>query len=464
MKRLATDVAVVGAGPAGIAAATAAARAGAAVDVLDAGFAPGGQYWMQGVEPSPQSREGSTAIAAARSAGVRFHAGTEIWAAFPEQSLCANKDGEAVEVKARAIVVATGAQDQVMPFPGWTLPGVMTPGAGQRLAKLAKTRPGRRSVLAGSGPFLLAVAKTLAAQGVAPVAMIEARRSLAGSMAHLGRHPERWREAAGLLAALRAIPDRRRGWMVVEALGDTHLQAVRIAPVVDGAPAVDRSDVIADVDALMVGWGFRPTVEITALLRCSHAYDRAAGGWYCVADPATGATSVAQVYAAGEITGTAGAWPARAAGTIAGLSAAAAAGFTPSWLEGERRAAFAGSHRARAFAKGLNRLYEPPERLAETMRPETIVCRCEEIARRDITAAIEAGAGTVQGIKRWTRAGMGLCQGRTCGWAVAELAAAAGMSAERAGFNAPRIPLRPVPLTTVLDATRGLAADAFASP
>lgn len=462
MRRVETDILVVGGGPAGLSAAIAAAGAGARVDLVDAGAAPGGQYWMQ--DPvagatSQQAAEGSTAITSARAAGVAIHSGAEVWAAFPGGEIMANDAEGPITFQARSIVVASGAQDRVYPFPGWTLPGVMTPGAGQRLAKLGKTAPGRRITLAGNGPFLYAVAATLASIDATPALLVESGRARAAMLGLLARHPARIVEAVSLIAAARAVPDWRRGHVVTEALGEERVEAIRIAPI-DERGTVDtaRSERIDGIDTLLVGWGFRPMIELTALLRCLHAYDRALGGWYCVASPSTGLTSVEGVYAAGEVTGIAGSRPARLSGTLAGLSAAAALGFESAGMEERRKGLVRALASARAFGHALGRLAPPPDGIADLARDDTIVCRCEEVTRGEIVAALAEGTRAVAGAKMWTRAGMGRCQGRICGSAVAEIAAAeTGTSPAAAGFNPPRIPLRPVPLDVILEATRGSA-------
>ncbi len=446
---LAADVVVVGAGPSGLRAAIAAAEAGARVHLLDAGADAGGQYWMQGRAISAQAAAGRAAIDAAHAAGVQLHLDAEVWAVFPGLRIVATAAGEPLEIAAKTIVVATGAHDRVPPFPGWTLPGVVTAGAAQRLAKLAGVAAGSRVVVAGSGPFLLVVARALRTVGASLAAFIEARPPALPLAAHLARHPSRWRETADLLRAIAPRTTRKRlGWLVTDAIGGERVDAVRIAPLArDGSLDRDRSETITGIDALVVGYGFRPSIDITSLLRCEHRYDEARGGWHCVADPLTGQTSVPHVFAAGEVTGIAGAVPAQLAGELAGLAAAADAGFarvarSARVPELQRRLT-----QARSFIDPLNRRFTPPAAIDDLAAPETIVCRCEDVTRAEVSDALRDGAAGVLGAKLWTRAGMGRCQGRICGWGVARLASPGDPAA--AGFNHPRIPLRPISLALV---------------
>lgn len=456
--RIETDVAVVGGGPAGLAAATAAAERDRRVVLLDAYARLGGQYHMQplpGVESlqiEKQATAGRQAIDRAAAAGAMLRRGAEVfWAERRDGGfrLHAADEGGGLVVDARCVVVATGAMERALPFPGWTLPGVLGAGAAQRLIKTGGIAPGKRVVLAGTGPFLHAVAATFAKAGF-PLAMIlEAGRPGAAVLAALSRHPERWAEALGLLAATRSGGATRvEGWAVVEALGERQVEAVRIAPIgSDGRADMARSEVVDGVDALAVGYGFRPVVDITALLKAGHRYDEAAGGWASAADPVTGATEVDGLYACGETVGVGGAVPARLSGRLAGAAAAAVArGDKPAAEPSDARQLA----RARSFAAALARAYPFPEALAAQLAEGATICRCEDVDAAAIHAAIADGARTVAAVKMWTRAGMGPCQGRTCGPALAGLVArACGGTVAAAGFNAPHLPLRPVPIAVV---------------
>ncbi len=469
------DVCVVGAGAAGLSAAHAAAACGTSVVVLDAFPRPGGQYYMQppaaplaSAKAMRQVTDGAALIAEAERAGARILPGREVWGVFPGGgqpergtsaaapsdaggfTLHADGDGGAVRVTARAIVVATGAHDRVVPFPGWTLPGVMTPGAGQRLAKLSGTPPGRRTLIAGSGAFLLPVASSILKAGGEIAAIFEADNRVLAAAGIVARNPSIWGELARLARPLfRAEFEVHRGAVVVAALGDDRVRAARLAPLdTSGTPDLAQTFEIDDIDALLVGYGFRPHVELTDALGCTHDFDEAAGGWICRAAPDTFATTVAGVFAAGETTGIAGSRPALLSGRIAGLAAAESLGFGDT--SGERRYLVERRRRPAAFAAALATHFTPPAGLAAAITNDTVMCRCEDVTAGEVRAALADGADDAFGAKLWSRAGMGLCQGRVCGFGLARLIAAErGIDPEEVGFNTPRLPLRPVKLSTM---------------
>lgn len=453
-ERMTCDVAVVGAGPAGLAAAAAAREAGADVICLDLFTRPGGQYHMQPAAAAspfagtPQVAEGRAAAERCRDLGVRFLGGAELFWAEPGFTLFARQGERGLAIRARSVVAATGATERPVPFSGWTLPGVIGAGAAQRLIKASGTPPGRNVVLAGSGPFLLAVASTFAGAGLGLRASVELRRPGPAFMAPLLRHPARIPEALHLLARLRRISRTRLfGHAVIAALGERRVEAVRVAPLdADGRPRHDRSFVIDGVDSLCIGYGFRPVTDLTALLHAAHRFDTALGGWYCATATRTQETDVPGLFAAGETTGIGGAVPARLSGRLAGFHAAASTGRPlPSAATLERLCRQLAE--ARAFAAALAALYPFPSFLADMLPEGETVCRCEDVTRADIDAAVRDGAADLFSVKMWTRAGMGPCQGRTCGSALADLLSARhDIAPGTAGFNRPHMPLRPVPL------------------
>lgn len=458
MRATEVEVAVVGAGPAGLAAALAARRLGARVLVIDEYALPGGQYHRQpafasadGNVDSAQVRAGRALIAEVVQAGVEIWRAATVWAAYADGTLAIDRGGASVEVRAKRLVIASGAHDRVMPFPGWTIPGVITVGAAQAMCKAHALLPGLRVVMAGSGPFLLVVALDLARAG-AKIELIEAASPNGAAFREFLRFPKRWGELASLLAALAARGVRiRLGRAVTSAEGHLAVTtAVSHRIDGDGAPIAGTARRHM-TDALAVANGFRAQTEIARLLGCTTRYDEAVGGHVVVVDHLTGRTSVEGVYAAGEITGVAGHQVASAEGTIAGISAASSLGHV---LAGNTRVLADARRRrndAQAFADLVARTFAPRPGLTSVTTPETIVCRCEAIPRSAIEAAIDSGAHTTSAVKRWTRCGMGACQGRMCGWPLARIIAQRlARPLSEVDNLAARLPLKPVTLGNIV--------------
>lgn len=457
MKRRHTcDIVVVGAGPAGLSAAQAAAEKDLDVVVVDANSHPGGQYYMQPLGAGPafarsaQVMRGKTRVRSATAVGVKMLLATEVWGVFPGFVLHAQDPDGAVCIESKSVIVATGAHDRVQAFPGWTLPGVMTPGAAQRLAKTSSVPPGRRTLLAGSGPFLLPVAGAVLKAGGTLVEVVEAQSSPLSTLPLLAVHPDKWLEALRLLFPVLAARTRFRfGEVVVAASGEKRVREVELAPLdADGRPDLARRRVVSDIDSLLVGFGFQPQIELTTVLGCRHHFDEEAGGWCCTVERDSGATDTSGVFAAGEVCGVGGAVPAELSGRMAGL--AAAGEILDEETAGERRTLSRRLQRASKFATGLNRRFMPPAGLVELLSDETVICRCEDVTAGEIRERVREEMDTIHGVKLWTRAGMGPCQARICGWSLARLVAEeTGNNMEDIGFNRPRMPLRPVPLNVV---------------
>lgn len=462
---LTCDVFVLGAGPAGMAAAAAAKENGADVICADLFTQPGGQYHMQPPSPdstfsqSEQVLQGKAAEQRCRDLGVRFLAQAEIFWAEPGFTIFANQAGSSIVIKAETMVVSSGAMERALPFKGWTLPGVMTAGGAQRLIKSNNTSPGKNVILAGSGPFLLAVANTFGMAGLTLHSYVEIQRPRLSALSLLLKNPRRIGEAMSLIRGLRQSGARvRTGHQVIEALGTERLEAVKIAPLdASGQPRMKDTFTVDNIDTLCVGYGFQPVIDLTSLLHADHHFDNALGGWVCSVDR-TQATTVKGLFAAGETTGIGGSVPARLSGRVAGIHAAQAAGHHSEHID--LPSLYKQLDDARRFAAGLAGLFPFPSHLVDQLTSAETLCRCEDVAVADVEHAISEGATDVFSVKMWTRAGMGPCQGRICGAALSELIARrTGQSTSHSGFNRPHMPLRPVPLA-VVDAALTVALDA----
>jgi NADPH-dependent 2,4-dienoyl-CoA reductase/sulfur reductase-like enzyme len=411
-ERLRVDVAVVGAGPAGLAAACTAAEAGAAVALLDEAPVPGGQIWRQGPASRP-ARAARQWIERLRRSGARHLAGASVVDAPGPGTLLAERGGGALQVTWRALVLATGARELFLPFPGWTLPNVLGIGGAQALLKAGGEFRGKRVVIAGSGPLLLPVAASLARAG-ARVALVAEQADLASVLrfaAGLLARPTKLVEAAAYRLAFAPSPLRFGSWPIA-ARGDDRVREVRLRDA--------RGEHSVACDVLATSFGLTPSLELPRLVGC--AVTR--GG---VVVDGEQRSNVPGVFCAGEPTGVGGSDKAIVEGTIAGLAAADQP--VPAALRRRR-------DRERRFAASLEKAFAPRPELRGLANPETLVCRCE-----DVPVGRLDPAWTPRQAKLRARVGMGPCQGRICGAALGFLY----------GWpvDAVRPPLQPVALETL---------------
>lgn len=455
-----TEVAVLGAGPAGIAAALAAARAGARVTILDESPAPGGQIYRQPPDafrlrrPEALGKEYARAQQLTRelaASSAQFLPATMVWGVEADKTLLLYREGGgASALKAEALIVATGAYDRPIAFPGWTLPGVWTAGGAQAMLKSQRILPGRRVLVAGAGPLLLPVAKALVEAGATVAGVVEATTRLEWAL-HSHRmlgHWERMGDAVRYEAALlRARVPRFFGHVVVRAEGADRVERATIA-------AVDRqwrprpgSERTFDVDLLCIGYGFLSSMELPRLLGCELRY-HGAQGQHLPRHTAEMESSVPGVFVAGETTGIGGADLALAEGRLAGLAAAHLLGHP--WGAERQQEMVAAQARRRhqlGFARILDELFAMRPGIHELAAPDTPLCRCEEITVAEVQAAVRRGARTVRAVKGATRVGQGPCQGRICHTLVAHLVAReTGRPVGEVLDITPRPPIKPVPL------------------
>nr|WP_246272787.1 FAD-dependent oxidoreductase [Oricola thermophila] len=447
------DCAVIGAGPAGLAAATEVAFAGASVIVLDERSAPGGQY-LKPLSPSHefsagpsdrQFRERERAVSEAIRAGAEIRTDAMVWFARRDETKFRlgiyGKDGES-RVVARTLVLAQGAREKPWHVPGWTLPGVMTTGAAQTLARSYRVAPGHRIVVAGNGPLNLQVAAELLAGGANVVAVAEAARlttpSKIGALLRATIH------APALIAAgarYRTILARKgvplvEGAVVTAIEGRENVEKIRLTRT-NGA----GRDIVFETDAVCLGYGFDPSDEIARQLGVDLVAAPNGNGLVISRDD-DGWTGVPGLFVAGDGAAIEGAAAARGTGALAGMAAAHYLDHAPD--EVRQTTARRVRDRARKFQAALWTLFSPAKRPEPTK--DTIICRCEDITHGQLEDAVERGARDIGTLKRMTRVGMGRCQGRYCS---AHVAAMLGAEHPKEARFMPQAPTKPLPIGAI---------------
>lgn len=431
------DLATVGAGPAGLAGAVEAASAGLRVAVLDQQPRVGGAFYRYSTAHAQASRPAALhhdwatfvrlrarfeeLVASGRIDHLGQHAVWALEPGFVVHALRSERERAGVSIDARQVLVAAGAYDRTVPFPGWTLPGVMTAGGAQALLKGSLVTPPGPVVVAGTGPLLLVVAAGLLDVGVDVAVVVEGAHPLRYLMKPSGWKgvTGRAREAASYVRSLaRHRVPYLAGHHVVAAHGDDRVERVEVAGGLIGTRM--RS---FDCATLLVSHGFTPQLEL--LLQTGARSRLDADGSLVVEVDEGQRTSVPGLLAAGEVTGVGGAALALLEGLVAGRSAAGLA-VPPQVL---RRI---GVHRG--FAAAMHRVHRVPGSWLSRVTDDTVMCRCEEVTAGQLRAAChDLGAREARTVKLLTRAGMGLCQGRTCARAVEDLVRQAGESSDPGG-------------------------------
>lgn len=417
-----------------MAAALEACARGSQVTVIDEAALPGGQIYRQAqpalngidhAEPAELARKHALLDQFANIAGqVDYRAGATAYALFANGELHV-ATGDATEVlRPDAIVLATGVRELALPFPGWTLPGVMFAGGAQAILKSQRVLPGRAMVIGGCGPLPVVVAAQMIRAGatVAALANLHPLGAMLRTPAGLwhGRRIvlEGLRYAA---TVLRARVPRLNGFVPIRAIGSDQLEAVVLARVDDQGRPVDGTKREVACDVLAVNYGFVANSELAAMAGARMRRDPVAGGWLPEVD-GFGRSSVPKLFVAGDGGGLRGALVAECEGRIVGAAAAAplradgdaALSTELADLLQERR-------RHLEFQKVVRRTLRLPAALWRIARDDTVVCRCESVSLAEVCSALDNGQSSLNAIKRNVRAGMGWCGGRICLPAVAAL-------------------------------------------
>jgi len=477
------DLAVVGAGAAGLAAATLAAELGCSVEMLDEQVSPGG-HMHQAASPSSRADPVATdehddrehrLLDAFERSGARHRAGATVWAiervtdtaaqeTDPKQSgalrIAFSVEGRASTIVARKLVLATGAQERPFAIPGGTLAGVTNTAAVWAALRDGAALPAGPIALAGCGPLLYQIADELLTRDADVIAIFDTlrRSNLLRALPFAAGFMRSPHFAAGgkLLGRVNDRVKVARGVTALEATGTDTLAAVRFG----GAEASGQ----VPVSTLILHQGLVPAIALSAALGCAQEWDER-GRWWQPRVDAWGATSLPDVHAAGDLTGVRGPLAAEAAGRIAALAIAADLGAIT--LEGRDAEARQHQLRFRAALRGrrfLDTLFMPPPAFRK-VADDTIVCTCEGVPAREVRACVGAGCTGPNQLKAFSRCGMGECRGRLCGLLVTEI-----IAAERAvhpadvGHYRLRFPTSPVTLAELASLPRTRADEEAVLP
>lgn len=459
-------ITIVGAGPAGLSAGIQLAQFGVYSTIIDENNAIGGAIFKQpdkGLESSIFRNEKTF-----KQAKLLFNEFKEIQHFIElklntevignlstSNELVLSKDNTIETIPNNPLIISTGCYERAQPFPGWTLPGIMSVGGIQLQAKCGHVQPGKNVALVGTGPLLLVAAKQLHMAGVKVVAVVEAgkRRELLGEIKNLLAHSKLLFEGVSYLSYLskHKIPIYY-GHGIVSASGNDSLEELEIAPYNNKwEPILDKSFKLK-VDGAGIGYGYVPRIQLTQMLECTHDYNTNVGGFYPVVDEWR-QTSIKGVYTAGDNSGVYGSEVAMLDGKIAAIGYLKnSQKITSEQANKMVRPILHKKNKLKQFQNAFNGFSKLKAGLLELPQDNTIICRCENVDKHSIDEAIKTGVENLNALKIKTRVGMGDCQGKMCGSFCNEyLAKQLDCTNLEAGSLKPRFPLSPISFETLIN-------------
>lgn len=451
------DLVVIGAGPAGMSAAVEAAGHGLSVVVLDEQQSAGGQIYRNVSDSTVKQRAvlgadyeaGLALVQAFQASGARLISGASVWLVDESRKVHFLVDGRAQHIQARRLLLATGAYERPMPIPGWTLPGVMTAGAGQILLKNAGLLPSQPVVLAGCGPLLYLLAVQYLRAGVAVSAVVDTSSQ------------------ADVLGAWRALPGALRGWRdlikglsllrTMRAAGVKHYRAARALRIEGQAQAqalcfkTPSGNQRIEARLIFLHQGVVPNTQFSWAMRLQHQWNEHQICWQAQRD-AWGETSLPGVFIAGDGGAIGGAVAAEVGGRLVALAAA----FQLQSIDHDTLQRLAAPMRARlkkllAVRPLIDAIYRPH---VENRIPasDVVICRCEEVTAGEVRGYVDLGCMGSNQAKAFGRCGMGPCQGRLCGLSVTEVIAEhRKVGVAEVGYYRLRPPVKPITLGQLAD-------------
>jgi len=463
------DLVVIGGGPAGIAATSTAASFGLKVAIIDERATFGGQIFKRLGEgfaiQSPDDlgkdyARGARLIDELDQPRISEFTATTVLTIEANQIITSHPVEGVRSFNPKALVIAPGAYDRPVVFPGWTLPGVMTAGAVQTLVKTQQISPGKRIFFAGSGPLALAFSAQLIKYGAPVFKVIESAPfpSPAKLLGLLSSVNGNWDLAGDALRYRSTLLSKRvpfhYGRIIIKAEGSGRVEEVTHARVDRDWNPIPGTEVVESADTLCLGYGFFPSHELFRLLDCNFDYDETRGGFTVAKDHwgLTESSSPIPIYAVGDGTGVTGSYSAEAQGRLAGLHIANHLGSLSTTERDTQSKGFLKELNQRnKFQRAINKMFEVKQGIYQLADANTVICRCESVKAKEIDPVIDSTCD-LSVVKSYSRAGMGLCQARNCQRQIAAMIAKRhDRSISEINFQTPRMPVKPVEIGKIAD-------------